>query len=377
MGVGPSSAGVWIAHTLRDSHGRAIRAERPQLKVDADARAVVVFRGLGFGPTVGGQHVALPADPVGINTGAGELVQLEVTFDSVARDPVYLTADGGGYFRPAAVFDPASDGTIAVAVPWLTTVTSQRRSESLLGASTRLMLVAEGDPVVFAVAPRQPDFEAVTMTLSARYPLPGAPIAAQVTVRNDGVTWQGSPTDTLNILATWDGGPGVGAPAGIGHLTVLDAGTRATVTLGLTPPVTLDAAHTLLVTINPTQTVPEGDDTNNSRTGVVGGLPAPSGVRAAAEVGNPLVFLQWPAMDDPRVSGYRIYRAADQGSPVPVGSTFVTGFVDLTAVLDRTYHYTVTSVVSIGVESGPSNVVDVTLNSWHLYLPLAVRKWGT
>jgi fibronectin type 3 domain-containing protein len=86
-----------------------------------------------------------------------------------------------------------------------------------------------------------------------------------------------------------------------------------------------------------------------------------------------MVFLQWTELDDPRIAGYRAYRATDDGDPVPVGSTFVPGFVDLTAELDHTYHYTVVSFTEDGIESQSSNVVDVTLEPWRSYL-LLIRR---
>jgi hypothetical protein len=367
----------WTTHQLKDALQRPIRAEYPELLIDNQGQATIVFRGLGFGPTPDGEYILDPAETVGIKTGAGDLAQVEVDFQGTPHNPVYFTSDGGGYYGSSAVYDPVSDSVVAVAVRSASIALAAQRAAGQAPGAARARTLAEDDLIVFASAPRQPDFRAMTMTVSSRYPLAGEPISVEVEMRNDGVAWQGSVTDTLNVLATWDGGPGVGSVTGTAQLTALDAGVPVTVTLTVTAPASSHVLHTLFVTVNPTQTITEMDGTNNSLSTVVGGLRPPSDVIALAETGSPLVFLQWPDVDDPRIAGYRVYRATDDEPPMPVGSTLVTGFVDLTSELDHTYHYTVTSYMTTGVESGPSNVVQVTLGSWRTYLPLVLRGFSS
>lgn len=125
-----------------------------------------------------------------------------------------------------------------------------------------------------------------------------------------GATWH---RDVLDVAATWDGGPGVGAQAKLVQVSAPGVGESVDVAFAPTPP------------------------------------------------------------GDPRIAGYRIYRADELGDAVPIGSTLVEGFLDVAALLDHVYQYTVTSYTADGVESGPSNVMQVTPSSYQVYLPLIRR----
>ena len=171
----------------------------------------------------------------------------------------------------------------------------------------------------------------------------------------------------------WDGEAGVGTLAGSTQLTELLSGQIVTTTLILTPPVNLDVTHTLYVTINPQQTITEATAANNQLTTLIGGLPMPTDLSALAQTGNSLVYLNWTPSTDRRVVGYRIYRAQDGGAAVPIGSTFVAGYVDLGASLDHIYEYRVSSYSVDGVESDLSAPLIVTANSQRVFLPLIRR----
>jgi hypothetical protein len=136
--------------------------------------------------------------------------------------------------------------------------------------------------------------------------------------------------------------------------------------------INLDLPHRLHILVNPTGVLPETDLGNNRIQAAIGGLPAPQGVLASARQGGSLVFLNWTAVSDPRVAGYRIYRGL-AGSPLfPVGSTFTNHWVDLTAALDRTYHYAVASYSNEGIESGFTGLYPASLVSYRSMLPLVV-----
>ena len=96
----------------------------------------------------------------------------------------------------------------------------------------------------------------------------------------------------------------------------------------------------------------------------------PTDLSALAQTGNSLVYLNWTPSTDRRVVGYRIYRAQDGGAAVPIGSTFVAGYVDLGASLDHVYKYRVISYNVDGVESDLSAPLIVTANSQRVFLPL-------
>jgi hypothetical protein len=372
--IAAESAGTWYSYDLWDSHGRDIRAEKPQLLLDDQGRRLIAFRSLGFGPMPDGTYQSFREDPVGAVTGSGELAVVDVS-GLVARDPRYLTNDGAVYWENSAIFDPATNSVIALATQGTPVASGLSSYARQMPSGAKIQSVADGEPVIFAIASQMPDFGVAALIPSSRYPQPGETPTVDVQVRNNWIGWSGDVTHTLDVLLTWDGGPGVGAVAGLAQLLWLDAGEVFTFTWPLNdPPTGYDQPHTLVATINPYQTITESDGTNNSLSTVVGGLPAPTGVTAAADKGNPRVFLQWTMpYSDTRIAGYHIYRAADSGTAIPAGSTFITGFVDMTAQVNHTYQYIVTSYADNGIESEPSNAVSVTLGR-HVYLPLILRS---
>jgi hypothetical protein len=287
-----------------------------------------------------------------------------------AHDPHYLTGDGATYWESAATFDPVGNSIVAMAVQG--TPVSIDIYQQLQAAPRRnwVQAVSDGSSVVFAHTPRVPDYVVAALAPSDRHPQPGDMVTVDVQLRNDGI----ASAAPVTITATWDGGPGIGTLAGESELSTMAAGQPLTLTLNLAePPGGYDLPHELVVTINCEQRYSELDVSDNSLSTTLGGLPAPSDVTASARKGSPIVFLTWAEVDDPRIAGYRVYRAAGGDDPMPVGSTFVPGFVDLTTELDRTYHYTVVSFTEDGIESESDNVVDVTLEPWRSYLPLLGR----
>jgi fibronectin type 3 domain-containing protein len=79
------------------------------------------------------------------------------------------------------------------------------------------------------------------------------------------------------------------------------------------------------------------------------------------------VYLNWnaPASSDDPVAGYNIYRSLGSGSPQLVNSTPITeiAYVDNSIVGGSNYAYTVASVDANGVQSVPSNEIQVTIPS--------------
>jgi hypothetical protein len=247
-------------------------------------------------------------------------------------------------------------------------------------AVSGLQSVVEDSPVVFANTPRLPDFTVVKLTPSSQHPAPGDTVTVDVQVGNDGMSFHEFP---ISIVATWDGGPGVGEPAGEEELLGMPAGVPQTVTLTLAePPGGYALVHDLVVTVNPDQAMSEPDATDNSLSTTLGGLPAPSDVSALVKPGSSTVFLQWTELEHGGVAGYRVYRSevsasgaqVENGTEVPVGSTFVGGFVDFTAEHDRSYRYRVSSFSEDGFESEFSNAVEVVLSKYRISLPTVLRN---
>ena len=367
------SACTWSHQQLNDPYGRPIYAERPILTLDGTGKPTLTFRGLGFGPDKNGKLEVYPGDAPGMTFHTGELVLLDVNLSSATVVLDYKTQDGAVNWQPAAVFDPQANSTLAVAVnaPALSGL-SQAQLKAARSASTSVLV--PGLPVVFATTPRVPDFAVASIEPSTRYPRMGQPFSVKVDVHNSGAIWAGSADPPLKLVATWDGRPGVGAPAGEIALTAPAESQATSVTLDIAPPPdTLDRAHTLVVTVNPGQAIAEQSAQNNSQSVTLGGLPAPEGLVAATQRGSPLVFLEWQKLDDPRIAGYRVYRVGERGERAPVGSSFINGWVDINAALDQHYRYVVTSFTDDGVESAPGAPIDVQIGTRRIFLPLVVR----
>lgn len=356
---------AWNVQAFKDSYSRPIFAETPVITLDADQQATLTYRAMGFDSSIpGGGPLANAA--LGNLAPNGELAQLAWNPDQAAViAPHYLFDDGVMGWQPSAVYDPLTRSTIVLA------------SQELIGGTGVLQsttaAIADDQPVLVASTPQQPDFAIGPITPSARYPQPGQPLSVDVQLRNDGVAWPDAGGHALQVVATWDGPPGVGAPAGRATLSRLDAGRPVNLTLQLTPPPSLDQPHQLIVAVNPQQAIGEQRASNNQQSITIGGLPAPQISITATQRGRRLVGLQWEAVADARIAGYRVYRASTDGRNIPVGSTTASGFVDLSAALGQTYHYSVAAYTAAGVESAPSTSVVVTTSSYRVNLPMVNR----
>ena len=403
-GACTGAACTWSWQKLQDSHGRTLQAEQPRLTIDKLNRSTITYRALGLGPDPAASPIAYPEDTAGVIARTGDLAQVELPAVTASQtvqvlrglasptaaqtatvSPSYLTSDGAVNWEPLAAYDALSDSTIALAVrgPAPAGAASLAAQPQKVNVAQAL---AAGEPFVAANVARLPDFAVATATVSSRYPAAGQPLVLTVTLRNDGVGWQGTSSQPLNLVATWDGGPGLGAVAASTGVAALAAGEVVTLDLPLTapPPVapgapaaTYAAPHTLTVMINPNQPVAERDGANNSVTLPVGGLPAPQNLTAAATDGA-AVLLQWEVPAAGAVAGYRVYRATDGGPSLSVGSSFVPGWVDVTAQPGHRYQYAVVSYAANGLEGEPSAVRQVALPAAkaHTYLPLVLRtEW--
>ncbi|MBX7215048.1 MAG: hypothetical protein K1X39_13625, partial [Thermoflexales bacterium] len=107
-----------------------------------------------------------------------------------------------------------------------------------------------------------------------------------------------------------------------------------------------------------------------------GGLPPPEALKITAQDNNPMIYLNWTqGRSDPRIIGWRVYRS-DGGAFKPVGSTWLPGFVDVSATLDKGYLYRVTSFDAQGNESALSASAAMAAPSYvpnRVFLP-AVRR---
>jgi hypothetical protein len=75
--------------------------------------------------------------------------------------------------------------------------------------------------VRFALTPDLPDFAVASVEPASSYPQNNSALSVTVKLLNQGAVWPGG--DLMVIVATWDGEPGVGAPAGQANLRSLAA----------------------------------------------------------------------------------------------------------------------------------------------------------
>jgi hypothetical protein len=88
-----------------------------------------------------------------------------------------------------------------------------------------------------------------------------------------------------------------------------------------------------------------------------GGMPMPFALNATAIGKTSLVQLTWDPVEDPQhmIAGYRIRCHDGDGVWRHLGSSFVAGFLDVTAPIDSARHYQVTSYSKNAIESAPSD----------------------
>ena len=357
---------TWQPHQLADSFGRTLYAEHPNLAVNPAGQDVITFRGVGFG----GELEPQPGDAPGMISGKGDLAQVVTDFTSKAVVPTYLTQDAAVNWMPAAVYDPALDLTVSTVVKG-PPAAGARPGANLAGVP-ELGLPAAGLPVAVQVAPDLPDFVVTSAVPSSRYPGPLDRLSVSVRVANAGAPWAGSTDSPLQIVATWDGGPGVGKPAGQASLASLSGSAEATLDL-VVPVEGLDKSHELFITVNPGLTLPDRDAANNALTLAIGGVSAPTRLWAEVKPGSPLVFLNWDQPAAGSNAGYRIYRAEGDASLRPIGSALAPGYVDLTATTLHRYRYAVSGYSETGAESEVSAPVNVTVPARRTYLPVVAR----
>lgn len=362
------AACTWTLAQQRDPFGRALYAERPIVTLNTQGQPTLTFRGLGFGPDQVGQRFMMPSDPPGMVFSTGELVQAIPNPTTGVAAPKYLTQDGAVNWMPTAVFHPAAGSTAVMTVKSAAPVENAAIQSAYASPDPSL-------PVSFALTPDLPDFVVAAVEPVSRFPQNSAALSVTVKLLNQGAVWPGG---DLLVTATWDGAPGVGAPAAQTSLRSLDAGGLTTFTLALMPPPgTLELPHTLQVTVNPGQAIGEADATDNGLRVTIGGVPTPTALNASVPAGSELVFLQWTPPSDARIAGYRVYRIAADGAWQRCGSTLVAGWVDPTVTIGATYHYAVAAYTAAGVESALSEEVRVTVNDLPprpLYLPIIVKR---
>lgn len=354
--AGSWDGSAWAQRRLRDQYGRSIKAESPSIAMTKDTNGNISFRQIGIGATPAGAFVRKSSDPAGIALGSGELAQLDFAFtpksfsapvDKLMASVKYLTTDGALNWKPTAVYNPVQGKTVVAGVsgPAPAALAARKEGPSAPQLARRPYV---DEPIAFVETEALPDLELASIEVSTPYPTLTTTLVLTAVVRNNGADL----STGFGLDAAWGLPPGAGQVAGTQAITALTTGESVTVSLVLTLPANVNVTNTLYVQLNTGGAVLESDASNNAQTLVVGGLPPPARVTAAAADNNPFIFVDWEQTRfDPRIVGWRVYRSLDGQAWAPAGSSFVDGWVDVTAEYGKGYLYRVASYDASGNES--------------------------
>lgn len=359
--VGANGTLSFADERLRDTYGRDLRAEKPNIVADNRGGVAVGFNGLGFGPDVAG-NTQRSSDPIGMLSGQGDFVLVRPRLDGTPVSVVDLEVGSVGAFKPAFTFNPALDAYESVSQPLAVGTAVVARAAERHG----IRLAGKGTGTSLGTSARRaslgagPDFRIDEATTSVRRIQPGASVPITVTVRNIGRDYDPS-AGPVELVATWNAPDGVATAAVATALPAL--GTESVVVRELTVPApaafAADELQVLMLTVRTATDVGEADATDNVAFRHFNTLARPVELVATGEPGQAMVFLRWTLddADDDRIAGWRVFRVADDGARVPLGSTPVPGFVDLTAVFGQARRYVVVSYSDNGVESAESDQI--------------------
>jgi hypothetical protein len=376
----------WTVNALVDPKGRGLVGESPVVTVDNQGKATVTLRMLGLNPIAPPDTPLIAVqEPLGVMAHTGELAQIEMGLSLPVVIPTYLTFDGALNWQPNAVFDPLSSTTLFMAVTGRAPdVTAQQRSLSRQGRNTA-QVTSLGDDLIGGALSRTPNFVLGDVQLAQSYFHDQQPVQATVTVHNSGASWQVGDGAPLTIAAAWDGPVGQGNLAAETTVTALDGGESLAVTLPLAPPARSPTGeHALYVVVNPHGQLAEQSLVDNEVELSFGALSAPVNLFTHTPEGAGFLVLQWAAVDDARVAGYRIYRVADDGSLSAAGSSPVPGWRDSHPNCAEICRYVVTAYTADLQESAVSDEISVPkpelvleppapLSPNRLYLPNVTR----
>lgn len=310
--------------------GTDTHAEGPQLRVTADNRALVFFRGFGTWERL------LPR---------GEMTAGVASLD--APEPAWgltrLTRNDRLNWQVAAELNPATGEPLVL---W------ESRDPAALMAEPELFTLPVRDlpDLTFAEAP---------VEFSDDFPTPGRPVRITVRVTNAGLAPVG-----LTSYQVWffDREPlrGVTPFATPSLRGPLATGEHQALTVEYTP---ADRGwRTFHVVVDAANAVPEADEANNRTQAVWGGLPAPEAVAVTRDVRGGTMRLEWtnPVADGSvRTWIWRLRAGARESELVGVstGGSFEDPWVE--PGVDYTYQLAAVDaqgVRSVAADTGPVNM---------------------
>ncbi len=362
-----AGAGTCTFNTIkvRDRRGRALYAERPIPTWDSDATLYVGYRGVSYGVDSAGTSRNYVEDPPGIRfkTGEAMLFSSSLVVDTV--EPIALTNDGGGYSSVDIAYDGAAGSIIASAVrsdAFVDSVTKRAKAFDIDVGRAAATKVALNNEIFSLERMHGPDFALTDVELSLDALVPGTTRTVDVSLINGGSPYAPAPSAPVSIHAYWDNPSASGGPATSAALASLASGAMRTVRLNVPVPAgfSADEQHVLYVRIvDGGGDLVDIDASNNQRAIAVGGMPIPQALAAATQPDLPLVRLEWTPSTAAQVKGYRVYVQEGTGPIVPLGSSPIAAFVDLSAEFGVARNYYVSTYSARGIESPLSEVIAV------------------
>lgn len=340
--IGQCAAGQcsFVETAVSDDLSRPVYAERPQLNV-VDELALISFRHVGYGQGIDGRW-AVAGDALGATTSSGDLAQLSI---HLGTDDIALTAltnDAAGYLKPTASFDPSIGSTLTSGI--------------IASPGGR-----GGIPSTYARLSRSylPDFVVAGATLLGS-PEAGQPVNVEVQLENT----SGAVAEGLVAVELWWR---AGRSAGLllSRNDVLPSSETLELEFIVPTDFKPDEPTNIVVVVNGDGAIAELDGQNNELALPIAGLPKVAQLALAGAARGPYQFLQWAAPGDGSVKGFRVYRSDAGGDLIPIGSTFVNGYVDIgkNPDIDSTYFVAaysdrgVLGPLSAGVSYQSSNII--------------------
>lgn len=343
---------------MTDAFGRPVFVERPNLLHIGNGEFVLTARGMGFGGDPLGGNIR-PDDPPGMVSNRGDLIRTSLRRGASQVMLEAVTTDAGAHFQPATAFDPVTRRTLVASSVLLLGQTQAVRQAERLAPQGRIAsgqrLGNAGAIELFSIEPGS-DLRILGLNTNADQLPTSGPIEFLVRIGNAGDGYLSAPGAEARLRAFWNASSSPGGPAADIAIPNLAAGdeTELAVNLALPADVIGDEANFVHFEIISDAGLNERRADNNVARHFFSALPVPRITSSYVLPGSPAVQLNWESESDPRVVGYVIEIQLPDGEWARLGSSPVTGFLDVAANQQDLRTYRVRSYSERGAQSDPS-----------------------